>query len=60
MGAVSIGTGLSGIIVNLIRIIILLVVDGKGDDIFSTLVFFGISAFILLVCAASYSVLIRL
>jgi hypothetical protein len=58
MGAVMLGNGLSGIVMNSLKIFILLLLPGGDENIFKNeLIFCLLAALTLILCAVGYSVL---
>ena len=59
MGIFMLGNGLSGIIMNLLRAFLQIVLPGQENEFTVALIFFILSAFILLMCAVAFSVLVN-
>jgi hypothetical protein len=59
MGAVMLGNGYSGITMNVLKAILMILLPGAENMYKSALIFFIIATFILLLCAYSFEVLIK-
>lgn len=57
IAAVMIGNGISGIVANALRVLLLLVLPGDENMFIGSVIFFIISAFILLLCSFSFQIL---
>lgn len=57
MGAVMLGNGYSGIVMNVLKAILMAILPGVDNMYLSALIFFIIASSILLICAASFSIL---
>lgn len=57
MGAVMFGNGASGIIMNVLKAILMVILPGSDNMYLSALIFFILAALILLFCSASFTIL---
>ena len=58
IGIFSFGNGVSGIFVNLLKVILNITLPGNDNLYTQGLIFYAISCLVLLICAFSYSVLV--
>lgn len=57
MGAVMLGNGYSGITMNVLKAILMIILPGSDNMYKSSLIFFILASLILLLCSASFTIL---